>query len=102
MTEQGAMAINCSVGGSVENWKKMLLIFQAFFEKQKQKTPQQLLKQHPSTTTIEEPNIKKKLPPSGFLLFQISPGFNITHITLLHIFYHTCMLHTLPVCYILV
>lgn len=34
MTEQGEMPINFSMGGSVENWEKMLLIFQAFFAKQ--------------------------------------------------------------------
>lgn len=88
------MAINHSVGGSDENWEKMLLIFQAFFEKQKQSP----LKNYENNTKLwvqlKNPIENKNLPSSGFLLFQIPPTFNITQITVLHTFNHTGMLHT--------
>lgn len=72
----------------------MLLIFQAFFEKQK-KNPQQLQNQHPSMTTIEKLNIKFKI----ILWFvTVSDVSYLQYDT----YFITHMLHTLPLCYIFV
>jgi len=58
MTEQGAMAINCRVGGSVENWEEYHSFFRHSLRDKTKKKPQQLLKHHHSMTKIDERNTK--------------------------------------------